>query len=773
MVWLAGVGEAQVAEVSRGRLRIEFVTPGAGRYRVELLRADGDEPLRTRPFRVEALPDEPPILEVRAPADGLELHPDSSVTLGIRASDDFELSKVDLVVERRGRTLRRRTLELPAQSARWEGEEIWTPSDEIGEQGGDIQLVVEAFDNDDVSGPKVTRSRPVKLYVPTPRDHHARVLELKDRLLELGLDFLADVLVGSADAPSRIRRAQVLEDFDLQNARAGAFFSAASELVDAMEKDELERQDVYLGLGLLIENVARTWSPLKETVESRVRSERATHLQRSVMALLSQRREQAIVELERVVLDLSAFVDLQIGEKIAQELAGLEPTMSELASLIRRSEQGEPVSQEIQSALSELSQAMRDLAESMAERSSGPDEGFVNDMPQELGEDMLQEIERLLSEGRHEEAMERLREAMEAVSEMKSQLEKEASEMAGSQVSSALQEQLGAAMEEVAALEQEQKKVVEETEALQRQLGAESGLTEDERAQIRKDIEALRDHIEALPPAEATGMFRAEIRNWSRVADRLAFNLAESFAAGELEEAASLAANTADYLGEILRVGQGAPARTPGRDAANAASGQGQQLAVSLSERLTRASKAAERARTQASQGAQGTRKKQSEVRKQLGKLGETLEGLGGSAYNPVQGRQQLETAGQLMQRAESRLDAGELPAALGSEADALKQLGALRESLENSQQAMQNSKRMGARPGGSGSGDSGRQASWRQLQDWNGGADPDANRVELTDPDDFVSPEAFRSLIQEEASGDAPKRYRPLNNSYYEELVR
>jgi hypothetical protein len=125
------------------------------------------------------------------------------------------------------------------------------------------------------------------------------------------------------------------------------------------------------------------------------------------------------------------------------------------------------------------------------------------------------------------------------------------------------------------------------------------------------------------------------------------------------------------------------------------------------------------------------------------------------------------------MQRAESRLDAGELPAALGSEADALKQLGALRESLENSQQAMQNSKRMGARPGGSGSGDSGRQASWRQLQDWNGGADPDANRVELTDPDDFVSPEAFRSLIQEEASGDAPKRYRPLNNSYYEELVR
>jgi hypothetical protein len=41
------------------------------------------------------------------------------------------------------------------------------------------------------------------------------------------------------------------------------------------------------------------------------------------------------------------------------------------------------------------------------------------------------------------------------------------------------------------------------------------------------------------------------------------------------------------------------------------------------------------------------------------------------------------------------------------------------------------------------------------------------------SDPEDFVSPEAFRSLIQKEAAGEAPKRYKPLNNSYYEELAR
>ena len=53
------------------------------------------------------------------------------------------------------------------------------------------------------------------------------------------------------------------------------------------------------------------------------------------------------------------------------------------------------------------------------------------------------------------------------------------------------------------------------------------------------------------------------------------------------------------------------------------------------------------------------------------------------------------------------------------------------------------------------------------------GSGDSSGGEVELPDPEDFVSPEAFRSLVQEGSVGDAPGRYRPLNRSYYEELVR
>ena len=44
---------------------------------------------------------------------------------------------------------------------------------------------------------------------------------------------------------------------------------------------------------------------------------------------------------------------------------------------------------------------------------------------------------------------------------------------------------------------------------------------------------------------------------------------------------------------------------------------------------------------------------------------------------------------------------------------------------------------------------------------------------VEMPEADEFVGPEAWRALLQEGAQGDAPDRYKPLNGSYFEELVK
>ena len=83
VVWLAPEGEPVRFDGSvRGdRVKIEFVAPGSGRYWVELGRGRLREELRTRRFRVEALPDDPPELEVSGPGGAVEIKPDDVLPL--------------------------------------------------------------------------------------------------------------------------------------------------------------------------------------------------------------------------------------------------------------------------------------------------------------------------------------------------------------------------------------------------------------------------------------------------------------------------------------------------------------------------------------------------------------------------------------------------------------------------------------------------------------------------------------------------------------------
>ncbi|MEE2830176.1 MAG: DUF4175 family protein [Myxococcota bacterium] len=763
------------SEVRGHRLRIAFEVPGRSRYRILLSRGAGREPLRSRLFRIEALPDDPPKLEVSGPPDATELHPDEQVRLVVRASDDFALSKLLLVVKRRGGVLATTPLGQVEGLSRWEGSSEWSPGEHLGGRGGKLSLIVEAWDNDTVNGPKVTRSRAVKLYVPTPSDHHDRVLETKLRLLDHALDLLAELLVANEDATvGEAKRESLLREFEHQHRLAEAVFQTAAQLALAMEQDSFERRDVYLGIGLSIENLARRWRPVEDTIESRVRPERTSHVSRSVVARLVRQREATVGELERIVLDLAAFIDLQVGEGVDRELAELEPGLADLASLIRRSEEGEAVGEELQQALRDLAASLQSLAKEMAERSGGPKDGFTNEVPHELGEDLLSEVERLLSEGRHAEALEKVRQAMEAASSLREQLGQENERMAGSQISAELQRQLQESLADLEQLEKEQERVIAETRKLVERHGDGTGMSPGDRAGILEEIEQLRDRVERLPPEGADGMFRAEIRNWSRVARRVAFSLQESFVEGDFEGASGLAESAASYLEEVERVAGSVPPETPGVAAALEDATEGAALARRIAEQLRRAEASAERRRQQASSAGQGVSNQQASVRQGVSKLGNKMGALGGSAYNPVPGREQRGRAGELMERAEDRLDRGQSGSALAAEEDALRQLRALRESLQQSQEAMRPGQRMGGggsmaqqgRPGGQSN-------PWGRGDDLGSGLTKDDSEVELSDPDDFMSPEPFRALVQEEAAGDAPERYRPLNRSYYEELVR
>ena len=763
-------GQTWPARLEGGHVEGDFTVPGGGFWRLQVERALGGTS-GSRKFRVELVPDRAPDLQIGAPS-GAELQPDASLSIRASAQDDFGLSRLELVVEQGGRALARRPLASVTGRTSFEGAFDFVPQDLLGERGGQLELVVEAWDNDTVNGPKVTRSRPVEVYVPTARDHHERVLALKKQLLDRAIDLLGALLVDDDATRGVVESTRVLADHGRHAQGMGSLLELGGSLGEAMADDSFEQRSTFLGIGQLLENLARTWRPLDDLVAERLRSGRRYLLDGGTLVQLSGRRAALIDELERVVIDLDAFVSLHRGSDALEQLASLEPDAATLADLLRQANEGKPVTAELAAAFDALQERLAELAAALAERSGGPDDGFLNQLPPNLAPDRMAQIQAAIQEGRFEDAMELLQQAMDAMAGMEESLRQEARSQAGAQVAREMQQALREGIEQVQELERQQQAVIDGTDQLKERFGSGEGLEAAAIEELDQAIQALRDRIPAVPPDSLGGPDGGAVRSWERMALRQAMRLQEAWDEGALGEAADHAEMTAADLAEMARelreTREGVPADN---EAAEQRAGEAAAMAQDVASRLNRAVRETSQARQRAGDASQGLQGEQQAVADGVGRLRQDASELGGSAFNPAAGREQLEGAQQLMERAGSRLRQGRSGPALAAEQDALRQLQAYRQSLEQAQQAMQPGERMGQ---GQGMGPPGG-GSFERSQDWMGHEPPDgrSGEVEMSDPDDFLTPEAMRALLQEGAADDAPERYRPVNRDYYEELAR
>ncbi len=767
IVLLDGRADPFAGTLDGEHLTVEFVTGNGESYRVETGRGLGRDPLRSRTFFIERLPDHSPELEVLAPGGQLTLNADETVPLQVRTDDDFGLSRLERVILRGSEELMRQPIADVTGTASHEELIRWGPADLAG-KGGEISIVVEAWDNDTVNGPKVTRSRPVSVYVPTARDLHRKVLQLKEQLSTTALDVLADLLVVNAQGTSLDDRDAILQAHDRQQVLAQEFLKVAQTLLLAMAADDLETGQTWAGVQQLVSNFDARWSTVVELIETRFRSLEPGRVHRVAVMELVTGRDSAIGELERIILDLGSFIDLHRGDDIRAELADLGNEFAQMQELLRRAQDGEIVDDDLARQMDALQERMKDLARKLAERSSGPDDGFVNQMPSELSKDAMAEVRELMAQGKFDEAMEKLRQMDEALSKMEEQLESETDQMAGAQAAAEIDAELTEAIEQARELERQQEQVLDQMGELAKQFGDE-GMNEEERAALLEDMGRLREQIDALQDPDADPFVRPGVRRTAWRASQEVQQMSESFDEQRLDDAAAHGRETQDLLQEAA-TDLGAEARDnpegrPARDAARAAS----QLAGSIAERLEQA-QGRRRAQQRQAQGAgQQAAQQQGQVAQGVGDLGQKIEQMGGSAFNPARGRENLKNAEDLMRRAQGRASSGDPGRAQSAGKDGLSQLQQFRQSMEGARQSL----REGGKPGGKKmAGGQGSNGPPQPDTSANGNAETGAP-VELTDPDEFVGPEAYRALLQEGAQGDTPDRYKPLNGTYYEELVR
>ncbi len=755
------------AQVDGKELEADFHTGNGESYRIEVTRGLGREPLRSRTFFIERLPDHPPELEVLAPAGQLTLNGEDTVPLQVRADDDFALSRLERVILKGRDELSRVSVADVKGSPSHEQLLRWGPA-ELGGKGGELSIVLEAWDNDTVNGPKVTRSRPVEVYVPTAQDLHRKVLRLKEALGTAALDLLADLLVVNAQGTSLDERDAILEAHDRQQLLAADFFRVGSELLRAMASDELEQGAAFAGIDQIISNFDARWTVVVEMVETTFRKHKHPRVHRVTVLDLVRERDSTIQELERIVLDLEAFADLHRGDQLRGDLADLGNQFAEMQDLLRRAQDGEMVDEDLQKQMDELEKRMQELAQKLAERSSGPDDGFMNQMPNELSKDMMAEARELMAQGKFEEAMEKLRQMDEALSDMEQQLDTEAGEMAGGQAAEELDAELSAAIERARELEKQQEEVLQQLGELTERFG-DQGMSEQERAALIQDMAELREKIDQIEDPNTDPFVRPGVRRTAWRASQEVSQMAEAFGEQRMDDAASFGRETQDLMREAAQE-LGAEARTDpeaksARDAARSAA----KLAGSIAERLEQAQGRQRAQQREAQKAGQGAGRQQGQVAQGVGELGQQMEEMGGSAFNPARGRENLKNAEELMRRAQGRARDGDPGRAQSAGRDGLSQLQQFRQSMENARESL----REGGKPGGGKPGMARGQGGRSQQRDSQGADNEHGAPVEMTDPDEFVGPEAFRALLQEGAQADTPDRYKPLNGTYYEELVR
>lgn len=194
LAWTAEAAEplaALVAEVDRGDGAPKRLELGAGarfalrqvarapfELRIRLADARGGRSIEG-PFRVELAADAPPEIAWIEPSEDGELSRARRLPVRFEAKDDFGISRVTLryVVSRDGGNSLQGALDVTTwlASRAGTGAGVWEASNLDLHDGDELEVWLEALDNDAVSGPKSGRSASRRLRLPSREEARASV----------------------------------------------------------------------------------------------------------------------------------------------------------------------------------------------------------------------------------------------------------------------------------------------------------------------------------------------------------------------------------------------------------------------------------------------------------------------------------------------------------------------------------------------------------------------------------------------------------------------
>ncbi len=747
-----------------------------GSYRFELTSQSGERwrSPRGHPIQVEA--DRPPRVRLERPRRDLVVRERDAVELLFDARDDIGLDEVRLVwrvVGRQDQAQRRVLKRLTGKdkravrmSHRWELASLkLTP----GEQ---VQLFVEATDNDTVSGPKVGRSATVTLKVFSAAEHHRQLMTQVQAFWEQLLAGLADHLErepsAAGDEPPE------LADHLKLHKGLSALSEQAGALLAKLRKDQLAWEPILDA----VDNIRRTLVQNTDQLEWMLTAvgkqlDEPRPGQLRTLAALSTRR---VGLMERDVLYLEDLLDLerlQDLERIAEDLNRAQRRLAELMERYRKAPDAE-TRREIEAQIARLKQQIAELMKRQREVLKAVRDEYFN--PEALRKMMdqrdvmsaLDKIQALMMEGKVDEAMKELERLQQQLDQLRQAIDRSKQDF-GSQRYREMAEAMARLQAELNQITEQQQRVMDQTQEYRQRV--EKRLAKSAGPDLEKVLERLRGRLDALRAKldrvgpEGLDRFAAAERDQaSEQARGLDQLLKATDLARSLEESGKLVGSTERLVASLDAIGDRAAEVKRNHEAASGAAAD----ALHIYRELTRLLPSGrELLRGAEGQQVRALEKRQRELGQRLSQLRSKMAELNAKAplFGPpvLQGMQR---AGGSMRQASGRLGRLDPRAAWPHQRDAM---GELEQIGEQMRKACKNCKGGGGMPLPMGHGGRGRGG-----EDFGGmGGDPSREPVEIPGEDQYEGPEAYRKALLDGMKDPVPEDYLQQVRRYYEELVR
>jgi hypothetical protein len=395
----------------------EILVMSEGSYSVEVEDTHGLKNTEPPWYSVQLTPDETPRVTLLHPENGQEIDETTVVDIRYEAEDDFGLQDASLVyigadgVEHRvalhrGRFDRRQV----AERFPWDMYQHPLPDGET------VQVYVEVYDNDTISGPKLGVSETLTLKVRNRQQEHEALEDLQKEIADTLLDLLADHLEladeldtafnDSERSPEQLQQVQQQQQQAMERAE-----QVAEQIDQAMAKvqnDPYSTYETFSDLQALQRNMDYVQQNLMPQLQQNMQAMSLPSASPSPeqRAQTEASLEEVVEELERLsslsddIATSEKFHDLmQLSTKMMEQQNQLLSAMDNLPADFK----GGDIPPELQKMLDALNDLMQELANALSQMPQMSPDEFLNqqlsNLPLSEMQQQLNEMQKKLAEG--------------------------------------------------------------------------------------------------------------------------------------------------------------------------------------------------------------------------------------------------------------------------------------------------------------------------------------------------------------------------------------